>query len=103
MGTPTSSILEETYLQHMEHTQIYPILIKHEIIAYFRYVDDILIIYDQNKTNIDHTLEEFNKTTTNHKVYNRKRTTRIYQLFRSPNKSERKKVLIFNRSKTYTN
>jgi hypothetical protein len=44
----------------MEHTQIYPILIK-QIIAYFRYVDDILIIYDQNKTSIDHTLEEFNK------------------------------------------
>jgi hypothetical protein len=45
----------------MEHTQIYPILIEQQIIAYFRYVDDILIIYDQNKTNIDHTLNEFNK------------------------------------------
>jgi hypothetical protein len=45
----------------MEHTQIYPILIQQQIIAYFRYVDDILIIYDQNKTGIDHTLNEFNK------------------------------------------
>jgi hypothetical protein len=27
-----------------------------------RYVDDILIIYDQNKTNIDHTLNEFKKS-----------------------------------------
>jgi hypothetical protein len=61
MGAPTSAILAQTYLQHMEHEQIYPILIKQQIIGYFRYVDDILIIYDQNKTNIKHTLNEFNK------------------------------------------
>jgi hypothetical protein len=60
MGAPTSAILAETYLQHMEHMQIYPILIKQHIIGYFRYVDDILVIYDQNKTNIDETLNEFN-------------------------------------------
>jgi hypothetical protein len=28
MGAPTSSLLAETYIQHMEHTQIFPILIK---------------------------------------------------------------------------
>jgi hypothetical protein len=28
--------------------------------AYYRYVDDILIILDQQKTNIEQTLEEFN-------------------------------------------
>jgi hypothetical protein len=62
MGTPTSSILAETYIQNMEHTQIYPILIEQQIIAYFFiYVDDILITYDQNKINIDHALNEFNK------------------------------------------
>jgi hypothetical protein len=44
MGAPTSSILAETYIQYMEHTQIYPILVKQQIIAYFRYVDDILIL-----------------------------------------------------------
>jgi hypothetical protein len=51
MRAPTSSILAETYLQHMEHTQIYSILIKQQIVvvAYFRYVDDILIIYEENK------------------------------------------------------
>jgi hypothetical protein len=43
MGAPTSSILAKTYVQHMEHTQIYPILIEQQIIAYFRYVDDILL------------------------------------------------------------
>jgi hypothetical protein len=50
MGAPTSSILAGTYLQHMEHKQIYPILIKQQIIAYTRYVDDILMIHDQRKT-----------------------------------------------------
>jgi hypothetical protein len=49
MSAPTSSVLAETYVQHMEHKQIYPVLIKQQIIAYFRYVDDILIIYDRTK------------------------------------------------------
>lgn len=53
MGAPTSAILAETYIQYIEHTQIYPILKKKQIIAYYRYVNNILIIYDQNKTNID--------------------------------------------------
>jgi hypothetical protein len=48
MGAPTSAILVETFIQHMEHEYLYPILIPHEIIAYYRYVDDIFIIYDQN-------------------------------------------------------
>jgi hypothetical protein len=30
VGAPTSSILAETYTQQMEHTQIYPILIKQQ-------------------------------------------------------------------------
>jgi hypothetical protein len=64
MAAPTSAILAETYMQHMEHKQIYPILTKHKIIGYFRYVDDI-IIYDQRKTNIEDTLIEFNKQKTN--------------------------------------
>jgi hypothetical protein len=45
----------------MEHKQIYPSIITQQIIAYFRNVADILIIYDQSKTNVRHTLNEFNK------------------------------------------
>jgi hypothetical protein len=60
MGVPTSSILAEIYIQNMEHTKIYPILTKQQIIAYFRCVD-ILIICDQKKTDINYTLEEFNR------------------------------------------
>jgi hypothetical protein len=45
----------------MEHTQIYHILTKQKTIAYYRYVDDILIIYVKTKTNINHTLQEFSQ------------------------------------------
>jgi hypothetical protein len=30
--------------------QMYTIIIKHQIIGYFRYVDDILLVYDEKKT-----------------------------------------------------
>jgi hypothetical protein len=36
MDAPTTSILAEIYTQHMEHTQIFLILIKQQIIAHFR-------------------------------------------------------------------
>jgi pyruvate/oxaloacetate carboxyltransferase len=44
----------------MEHTQIYHILKTQKIIAYFIYVDDILILYNNKNTNIDQTLNDFN-------------------------------------------
>jgi hypothetical protein len=46
MGARISAILAESYIKNMEHKQIYPILIKHQLIGYFRY-DDILLIYNQ--------------------------------------------------------
>jgi hypothetical protein len=60
MGAPTSSILSEIFLQFLEHSKICKILIENKIIAYFRYVDDILIIYDTHKTNIANVLDMFN-------------------------------------------
>jgi hypothetical protein len=62
MGTPTSTILAEVYIQHMEQKQLYPILKKEQIIGYFRYKDNSLIIYNQNKPN--KILTEFNKQNT---------------------------------------
>jgi hypothetical protein len=44
MGAPTSAILMETFMQYLEHTIIVDILKKYQIIDYYRYVDDILII-----------------------------------------------------------
>ena len=60
MGGPTSSILSEMYLQYIEHTEIYNILQQHNTIGYFRYVDDILIEYNDKDTNIQNVLKLFN-------------------------------------------
>jgi hypothetical protein len=53
MGVPISTVLAEAYIQYME--QLCPFLMKYQIIGYFRYVDDISIIYNHKKTNIDET------------------------------------------------
>lgn len=52
MGTPTSSVFLEIYLQYFENTKIFDILVKHHIIGYFQYVEDILIVHKNNATNI---------------------------------------------------
>jgi hypothetical protein len=59
MGAPTSSIFSEVFVQYLEHTQIAGILTKYAI-AYHRYVDYILIIYNNDNTNIEHLLSKFN-------------------------------------------
>jgi hypothetical protein len=60
MGAPTSSIFSELYLLSLENSTIYKLLLNHDIVGYFRYVDDILIVYDEGKTNIDTLLKCFN-------------------------------------------
>ena len=55
MGSPLSSILSEIFLQHIENSYIEDIKKQVNIIFYSRYVDDILIIYNNvhdNSTNI---------------------------------------------------
>jgi hypothetical protein len=39
---------------------VYDIFVKHKIIGYFRYVNDILIIYNEKHTDINLTLHDFN-------------------------------------------
>jgi hypothetical protein len=51
MGSPISSTIAEIYLQFMEEIYIKQSLKSKEIIYYKRYVDNILIIFDQNRTN----------------------------------------------------
>jgi hypothetical protein len=53
MGAPTSVITAETYLQNLEHNQIYNLLTKHKFIGYLG-MWTILIIYDKTK----HTLTQ---------------------------------------------
>jgi hypothetical protein len=61
MGAPTSSIFSEIYLQYLENTKIFDILVKHHVIGYFQYVDDILLDYISNVTNIHVILDTLNK------------------------------------------
>jgi hypothetical protein len=60
MGAPTSSIFSEVFIQHLEHTQLVNILAKCNIITYHTYVDDILIVYNNDNTNIEQILSKFN-------------------------------------------
>jgi hypothetical protein len=61
MGAPTSAVLAEVFIQYLEHIGIIDILTKFQIIDYYKYVGDILIIYNTRTTNIGNTLCEFNK------------------------------------------
>ena len=63
MGAPTYSILSEIYLQHLENTEIFNILTNSGIEGYFRYVDDILLIYNKNHTDIGEIVVSFNVLT----------------------------------------
>jgi len=60
MGALTSSILLEFYLQYLEHHKIYSLFLSHRVEGYFRYVDDILIVYNEDNTNVDTLLDCFN-------------------------------------------
>jgi hypothetical protein len=60
MGAPTSAILSEIYLQQLEHTMTVDILIQNNILGYFRYVDDILIVYNNQLTDIHKVYSDFN-------------------------------------------
>jgi hypothetical protein len=53
MGAPSSGLIAEIFLQHMEHTHLANLTHKHNIINYYTYVDDILIIFDTNHTTLE--------------------------------------------------
>jgi hypothetical protein len=63
MGAPSSSILSEVYLQYLENTKIFDILTKPGIEGYFRYVDDILLVYNRSLIDIGDVLVSFNGLT----------------------------------------
>jgi hypothetical protein len=64
IGAPTSAILSEIFLQYIEENYVINILTNNNIISYYRYVDDILIIYDYTFTNINTLLDELKYTKT---------------------------------------
>ena len=52
MGAPSSSIISKIFLQHIEHTHLPHPAQKHKPVNYLRYVDDFLLIYDSQHTDI---------------------------------------------------
>jgi len=60
MGAPSSGLIAEFFLQHIEHQHTARLSQKHKIINYFRYVDDILIIFHPNHSEIQSILADFN-------------------------------------------
>jgi hypothetical protein len=52
MGAPTSAILAEIFVQYLQHIRIINILTKHHMICYYWYVNDILLIYNTQHTEI---------------------------------------------------
>ena len=55
MGAPSSGIISEIFLQHFEHSNLPILAHKHKLLNYFRYVDDVFLIYDVLHTDI-HTI-----------------------------------------------
>jgi len=52
-GSPSFSRLPEIFLQYTVLNYIVYLARKHKLLRYFRYVDDIMIIYDQYATNLN--------------------------------------------------
>jgi hypothetical protein len=50
MGAPSSSIISEIFLENIKQKLLPFITKKHNLTNYFRYVDDILIVYDTQQT-----------------------------------------------------
>jgi hypothetical protein len=63
MGAPTSSVFSEMFIQFTEHTAIIDILTHNQILGSFRYIDDVLLVYDTTLTDIHTVLDSFNKAT----------------------------------------
>jgi len=65
MVSPLSGTLAELYLQLLEKQYIKHWISSREVSYYKRYVDDILIIYNENRITKEKILQEFNKVDSN--------------------------------------
>jgi hypothetical protein len=59
MGSPSSAILSEISYNTFESNCFIKLALKDKLLRYFRYVDDILLVYDHNTTNINDFLHDF--------------------------------------------
>ena len=71
IGSPISGKIAHILLQHLGHIHVRPLIDSKQMLFYTRYIDDILIIYDTERTNQDnltqytnsmHTDFQFNPT-----------------------------------------
>jgi hypothetical protein len=60
MGAPSSGLISELFLQQIEHLHLTHLSTRHKIVNYFRYVDDVLMIYDSSHTDIQSIFDDFN-------------------------------------------
>jgi hypothetical protein len=60
MGSPTSGITSEIFLQNIENENFHNITRKHKIRLLAQYVDDILVIYDCDTSNEIDILNDLN-------------------------------------------
>ena len=56
----TSGLIAVFFLQNFEHVHLADLADKQKIIKYFKYVDDILLIYDSDHTDTQKILDDFN-------------------------------------------
>jgi len=59
-GVPSSGILSEIFIQLIEDTHLPHLAQKHKLVNYFRFFDDILLIYDSRHTEIYTIVDYFN-------------------------------------------
>jgi len=59
IGAPSSGLIADFFLQHTENNNLARLSHKHRIIDYFRYVDDILLIFGPNHPDIQSILTDF--------------------------------------------
>jgi len=60
IGAPTSSIFSEIYLYYIQNTKVFEVLLRYKAEGYFRYIDNILIMHKDDRTNIQNMLQDFN-------------------------------------------
>jgi hypothetical protein len=59
MGAPSSGLISELFLQQMEHLHLTHLQTKRRISDYCHSIDDILLVFDSNHTDIQSILSEF--------------------------------------------
>jgi hypothetical protein len=63
MGAPSSGLISGVFLQLIELLHLTHLKTKLQIVEYFRYVDDVLLICDSHHMHIQTILRQFNTKT----------------------------------------